>query len=256
MKKIFFAITCTALCLLTSCFGEPGSVSEFWQVVTIDKTQTPVSFNGYYTGETFTNFSNLKQPHQLGAFLLEDAQLALVKMKLEVDASYKSTLSVVEGQKIETLPVTKVTPSETTQPLLIGLTPIFEDYYAPTIWVREGFLNIHSTIPSKEGNYFLIPEKASNDSLFFKFTASYKEDRNDKSDNIAFYDLRTLRETEGADESLHTKMAEMMETLEKHRADSVKIFLVNQYIRYNYNYLGRDTIWTDTVSSNYFKYDF
>ena len=102
MKKIFFAIACTVLCLLTSCFGEPGSVSEFWQVVTIDKTQTPVSFNGYYTGETFTNFSNLKQPHQLGAFLLEDAQLALVKMKLEVDASYKSTLSVVEGQKIET----------------------------------------------------------------------------------------------------------------------------------------------------------
>ena len=51
-------------------------------------------------------------------------------------------------------------------------------------------------------------------------------------------------------------MNEMVKALEKHSADSVQIFLISQYIKYNYNYQGRDTIWTDTIPSNPFKYDF
>lgn len=256
MKKILFAIACLMTLALSSCFEEPGSTRTFWQYVTIDKSCTSVSFKDFYTGETYSNFSNLKQPHQLGAFQLEDAQIALVNMKLEVDASYKSTLSVIEGHKIEPQHITKVTPTEPSRPLLTELIPLFDDYNAPTVWVKEGFLNVYPIIPSGEGEYYLIPEKASNDSLFFNFTALYEENRDAKSDKFSFYDLRTLRDTEGAEEDLCNKMNEMVKALEKHSADSVQIFLISQYIKYNYNYQGRDTIWTDTIPSNPFKYDF
>lgn len=257
MKKILFTLIGVMALTLNSCLKESGYTSEFWQYVTIEKAPNKVTFKGYYTDEVFTNIANIKNPEQLGAYQLEDAQIALVKMRLEVDASYQQTLTVMEGHPISVQSITTAMPSDSLKPFWVEFTPIFNEYNSPYVWVKNGYLNVLSTIPAKKaGNYFLMPEKATNDTLYFRFAASYEEDRSNKVDQSSFYDLRTLRNTEQADEELGNKMAEMLKALESNNSESVRIFLISEFTQYNYNYLGRDTTWTDTIPSNDFKYNF
>lgn len=252
-KKILLSLACILTLTLTSCFKEPGAFSEFWQYVYIDTISNPVAFKGFYTGETYTRFENLRDPEQLEAFNLKDASLALVYMRFDIDASYKQTLTLLEGRKIEVYPTTSTMPTDSLQPVL-GFSPIVE---YENIWVNNGYMNICPTIPTEgTGKYYLIPEKVVNDTLFLSLAATYKEAPSNLREDLIFYDLRTLRDTTHADPELRTKMREMSTAIEQHRAGSMVIALTSRDIDYNFNYQGKDTIRTVQYWSNTFKCDF
>lgn len=257
MRKILFTLACALTLTFTSCFNdEPGSYSEFWQYVTIDTTSNPVKFYGFYMGEEYSGFTNLRTPEQLAFFNLENVSLALIKMRLETDAAYKQTLTLMQAQKIETESITNIIPTDTLKPFW-DLQPLINyNYYNPTLWVRDGFLNVFPAIPSsKSGRYFLTPEKAVNDTLFFKFSTSYEDTPSGESYKNLFYDLRTLRDTMNADPQLRPKMTEMLSAMEA-SSDSVLIVLTSDFIYYNYDHQGRDTIISEKHRSNYFNYNF
>ena len=137
MKKILFALAATLT--LGSCFEEPGTYSEFWQYVIVDTTSTPVSFKGFYLGEEYSGFTNLKYPEQLAAFNIEDTPLAGIKIRIDIDASYKQTLTMLSGYSLEVSSITSTMPTDSLQPLS-SLFPVinYNNYYTPTLWVRDG----------------------------------------------------------------------------------------------------------------------
>ena len=257
MKKILFALVGVATMMLTSCFENTGNsyTATFSRIVTIDTTSEPVKFIADYTGEVFKGIENLKYPEQLGNFGLGDACRADIHVQLHVDDSYKQTLTMLEAREISILPVTNQTPTDSLQPFL-GWAEV--PYIDPIVWVSNGYLNVIPIIPSeKAGKYYLTPEKAVNDTLYFNFAAAYEEDASKGyRDQIQCYDLRTLRDTAEADAELRGKMREILETMKQHQADSMRIVLVGDFIEYNFNHLNEDTVRTLGCFTNYFKYNF
>ena len=255
MKKILFALASMVVCLLTSCFGEPGGYHEEPYYVVVDTTSSPISFVEFYQGNKYSNFTNLRGQEQLAAFNLENAPVAFVKLRFDYDETYTLTSSVLEAFKMDLLPVTKSIPTDSLQPLLM-LSSLY-NLNSPIVWGRDGYLSICPIIPSSQTEkFFLMPEKAMNDTLFFNLSASYKENSAAASYSSLFYDLRTLSDTAKASPELKAKMAEMLAAIEEHRRDSICVVLKYGEKEYNFNYLGKDTVRTRHHISNYFKCDF
>ena len=255
MKKILFALASTVVCLLTSCFGEPGGYHEESYYVIVDTTSSPISFVEFYQGNKYGNFSNLRGQEQLTTFNIENAPVAFVKLRFDYDESYTLTSSVSEAYKISPLPITNSIPTDSLQPLLM-LSSLY-DLSTPIVWVRDGYLSVCPIVPSEQAEkYFLMPEKATNDTLFFNLFASYKENPAVASYNSLFYDLRTLSNTSNASPELKDKMTEMLTAMEQHRRDSMCVVLKYGEKEYNFNYLGNDTVRTRYHISNYFKCNF
>lgn len=261
MKKILFALACVLTMAMTSCLPEPGNSysTSFLRVTTVDTTTSTVSFVADYTGEVFNKISNLMHTDELAMFNLEGAKRAEILVRLDVDDSYKQSLFMLDARKIDVLPITNKVPTTEQKPLL-GLQhyPLGGTTFSPAAWVSNGYLNVLPIVPSKKsGTYYLTPERAVKDSLFFNLTATYEEDpKKEYYEYIHCYDLRTLRDTSDADPELRDKMREVLAAMEEHRRDSVRIFLTGKFIEYNYNYQGKDTIRTLGCITNYFKYNF
>lgn len=260
MKKITFILMGMLALALTACMKDTGSryTTTFSRVVTIDDSTTPVMLTADCTGEVFSRFENLKYAEQLADFGLADAKRAEVQIKLDVDASYYQTLTMLQAQRIETQAITNTELTEPTMPFIGWQQKHLGEYYAPTVWVSAGYLNVMPLIPSAQsGRYHLTADSVAGDTLFFKLKATY--DRNDSKrliDYLQCYDLRTLRDTFEASPEMRTKMRAALETLHRHYRDSVRIVLTGDFIEYNYNRQGRDTIKTGYHITNYFKYNF
>lgn len=260
MKKIAFTLVGILTLALTSCMKDTGSryTSTFSRVVTIDESTTPVMLTADCTGEVFSKFENLKYADQLADFGLAGAKRAEVQIKLDVDASYYQTLTMMQAQRIETQAVTNTETPEPTMPFVGWQQKHLGGIYAPTVWVSAGYLNVMPQIPSAQsGKYHLTADSVAGDTLFFKLSATY--DRNDSKrliDYLQCYDLRTLRDTTEASPEMRVKMRAALETLRRHYRDSVRIVLTGDFIEYNYNRQGRDTIKTGYHITNYFKYNF
>ena len=259
MKKILFALIGIVATTLTSCLPDPEfSYSvPYSRVATIDTTGGSVKFIADYTGEVFKNITNLMHPEDLAMFNLEGAQRAEVLIRLDIDESYKQSLLMLDARKIDVRPITNKVPTDTMPLLSLQRYPLGGTVFTPTAWVSNGYLNILPVIPSedKTAQYFLTPEKAIKDSIYFKLTASYKEDASKTLyENIHCYDLRTLRDTDNADAALSNKMREVLSAMETHRGDSIMIIVTGDFI--DYNYKGKDTIRTINHTTNYFKCNF
>ncbi len=261
MNKIFFALACTAVCLLTSCFGEPGGWQEFPAYVLIDKTPSSVSLIDFYEGHKYVKFENLNKPEHLATFNLEDATMAHAYIHFEYDESYDQTATIVDAKKVDILPMTNVTPTDSLQPIssFLSLINYRNNTQLPSpVWVNSGYLTIHPTFrTTKVDKYFLMPEKVVNDTLYLNFAASYSYEKEaNEYDKALFYDLRTLRDTNNTDAGLRAKMREALIAIEQHKRDSMCIALTGQWIHENFNYQGKDTVKTFCYFSNYFKCDF
>lgn len=253
MKKTFFALACTVVCLLTSCFGEPGVYEELPAYVIVDTTSSEISFTEFYQGTKYKGFTNLREPGQLSSLNIENAPIAFVKLRFEYDESYTVTKTVLAGAKADISSVTNITPTDSLQPVLL-LSSLYDIRYS-VVWVRDGYLSVCPITPSsKTGKYYLIPEKTVNDTLYFNFSASYEENKQGSAYMNLFYDLRTLKDTTQTAPELRTKMREMLTVLED--KDSVCIALKYEEIEYDFNYLGKDTVRTKYHFSNYFNCNF
>ena len=258
MKKILFTLACAVVCLLTSCFGDPGSFIQYPAYVLIDNTQESVSFIDFYENKKYVKFENLNKPEHLGTFNLQDATIALAFMNFEYDGAYNLTATVLEAKKMDIRPITNLTPSDSLQPLL-GLQSLINYNYGTElpspIWVNNGYLTMCPSFrTSKVDKYFLMPEKVVNDTLYFNIAASYEKETNEYYDETLFYDLRTLRNTANTDAELRAKMENALDAIKQR--DSMCIALKGQWIHENGSTQGKDTIKTFCKFSNYFKCDF
>lgn len=261
MKKILFALTGAIVCLLTSCFGEPGGWEKFPAFVLIEKSPESVSLIDFYEGQKYVKFENLNKPEHLATFNLEDATIAQAFLQFEYDESFEQTATIAEAQKMDILPITNATPTDSLQPI-ISLLPLINysnntQLPAPA-WINNGYLTVQPTIrTTKVDKYFLMPEKVANDTLYLKLAASYSYEKGaDLCDDPLFYDLRTLRDTANTDTELRAKMREALAAIEQHKRDSMCIALTGQWLHENFNYQGKDTIKTFCYFSNYFKCNF
>ena len=255
MRKILFALVGTVVCLLTSCFGEPGGYYEEPYYVIVDTTSSPISFVEFYQGNKYGNFTNLRENEQLAAFNLKNAPVAFVRLQFNYDESYTLTSSVLEAHKADIQPVTNSIPTDSLQPLL-DLSSLY-NLSSSVVWGRNGYLSVCPIIPSsKAGKFYLMPEKTKNDTLYFNLAASYEEKKTSASYSCIFYDLRTLRDTVNASPELKEKMKEMLDAMEQHNRDSICVVLKYGKVEYNFNHLGKDTIRTKHRISNHFKSDF
>ena len=260
MKKILFALAGALTLALTACMEDTDSryTSTFSRVVTIDDASSMVKFIADHTGEVFSNFDNLKYTEQLGEFGLSDATRAEVYMKLDVDVSYYQTLTLLQAQKIDVQAVTNKKIAEANMPFVGWQQKPLGGNYAPTVWVSNGYLNVMPQIPSAQsGKYHLTADSVAGDTLYFKLNAIYNRDDSQKLiDYLQCYDLRTLRDTADADHELRVKMRGILEGMKQHRNDSMRIMLTGDFIRYNYNHQGGDTVVSDNHITNYFRYNF
>lgn len=260
MKKILFALVGVATMMLTSCFEDIGSsyTSTFARVVTIDTTSTPIKLIADCTGEVFKGISNLQHVEDLEQFGLSDVDRAEVYMQLDVDASYKQTLTMLQANKIDILAVTNTEITDAQRPFLTWHEKHLGGGYTPAAWVSGSYLNVVPVIPAgKPGKYFLTADHVKGDTLYFKLSASYNEDKSKKLlDYLQCFDLRTLRDTANAAPEQRAKMREVLTAMDAHRKDSMRIALTGEFIEYNFNYQGKDTIVTDGYLTNYFKYNF
>ena len=171
MKKILFALVGAMAMMMTSCLPEPefNYTVQYRRTTTIDTTTSTVTFKADYTGETFNNITNLKTTDELDIFGLEGAKRAEILVQLNVDASYKGSLFMLDARKIDILPVTNKMPTEEQMPLLgFQSYPLGGTSLTPTVWVSEGYLNVLPVVPSeKPAQYHFMPEKVVRDSLFF-----------------------------------------------------------------------------------------
>ena len=261
MKKILFALVGVIAMAFTSCMPESGHSYSipYIRLTTIDTTTTPIKFIADYTGEVFEDMVNLRTPKDLETFDLKHARRAEILVRLDVDFSNQATLMMIDAREIAVYPITNMVPTEQQMPLLnLHTYPLGGTTLKPQVWVSNGYLNVLPMVPSKKSaSYYLTPEKAVNDSLFFTLTASYEVDSlKTFLEDIHSYDLRTLRDTANASPELREKMKEMLVAMEQHRGDSMIVAITGDFVRYNFNYQGKDTIETRTYLTNYFKYDF
>lgn len=255
MKKTLFALAGVLTLALTACFDGTGSsyTQTFSRVVTIDTTKSSVEFVADYTGEVFKGFSNLKYTEQLEQFGLEDARRAEVLVQLHVDNSYTQTLTMQQGKKIDILPVTNKMPTDSLKPL-VGWQqyPLGGTSLTPTVWVSDRYLNVLPVIPSsKAGKYYLMPDSAVSDTLYFSLKASYETDESKSFyESIQCYDLSTLCDTVEADPELLAKTREVLEAMNEHRSDSMRIVLTALF---DIHYYQKDTLMEQSALTNYFR---
>ncbi len=255
MKKILFTLASMATLALTSCFEDTGNsyTTSFSRVVTIDTADTKVKFVADYTGETFSNFTNLSGTEQLELFDLAGASRAEVFVQLHVNDLYQRTLTMVQGRKIDVHPVTNKMPADSLKPLAGWQQyPLNGTGLIPTAWVSGRYLNVLPVIPSsKAGTYYLMPDSVVSDTLYFSLKASYDTDEaKSYYEPIQCYDLHTLCDTADADPELHAKMSDFIVALKEHRADSMRIALTALF---DIHYYGKDTIMTQSALTNYFR---
>lgn len=255
MKKILFALAGVLTLALTACFDGTGSsyTQSFSRVVTIDTTQSSVELIADYTEEVFKNFTNLKYTEQLAQFGLEDAQRAEVLMQVHVDASYTQTLTMLQGEKIDIQPTTNKMPTDSLKPLTGWQQyPLGGTTFTPTVWVSDRYLNVLPVIPSsKAGKYYLMPDSAVSDTLYFSLKASYETDESKSYyERIQCFDLSTLCDTANADTDLRAKMKNLWSAMERHRSDSMRIVLTSLF---DIHYYQKDTIMEQSSLTNYFR---
>ena len=260
MKKISLALACVIVCLLTSCFGEPGGWTEFPAYVLIDDDAASVSLIDFYDGKKYIKFENLNKREHLATFQLEDARVAQVQMHFEYDESFEQTATALGARKVDILPMTNATPTDSLQPLA-GLLPLINyqnnTYLSTLVCVNDGYLMMSPGVcASQADKYFLMPEKVVNDTLYLSLAASYQTDTDEFDNEDIFYDLRTLSDTANTDTALRAKMREALNAIKEHKNDSMLIMLKYGEIEYNFNHMGGDTIRTRYKSSNYFKCNF
>lgn len=260
MKKILFALAGALTLALTACMEDTGSryTSTFSRIVTIDNAGSSVRFIADYTGEVFKNIENLKYTEHLSQFGLSNASRAEVYIQQDIDASYNQTLTLLQAEKINIQAVTNKEITDKTLPLLAWLQKPLGDIYNPTVWVSGYYLNVVPIIPSsRSGKYYLTADHVAGDTLFFNLTASYNEDSSKQMiDYLQCYDLRTLCDTANADPKQRAKMEEVLAGIELHQRDSMRIVLIGDFIEYNFNYQGKDTIRTAGHITNYFRCNF
>ena len=255
MRKILFTLASVATLALTSCFEDTGSsyTASFSRVVTIDTANVKVKFVADYTGETFSNFTNLSGTEQLKQFGLEGASRAEVLVQLHVNDLYQQTLTMLQGRKIDIHPVTNKMPADSLKPLAGWQQyPLNGTGLTPTAWVSGRYLNVLPVIPSsKAGAYYLMPDSVVSDTLYFSLKASYDTDETKMFyETIQSYDLYTLCDTVDADPELRTKMSDFLVALKEHRTDSMRIALTALF---DIHYYGKDTIMTQSALTNYFR---
>lgn len=253
-KRILFPLVCLMLAMLTSCFEETGYSysASFSRIVTIDTMANPIKMKADCTGETFSNFTNLKYPEQLSMFGLENARRAEVAIQLNVATSGKQILTMLQGHRIGVSPVTNTTITDSLMHFS-GLSAYYNNY----AWVNEGYLNVMPIIPSSSaGRYFLTPESAQGDTLYFNLDVTYNKAQTYYYDKLQCFDLRTIRDTTTADEELRIKMRNVLNAMEAHQSDSMRIVLKGNYATKS-QYTGKDTIvHANMAMTNYFHYNF
>lgn len=258
MKKILFTLACVLTLALSSCLDDTGSSYTFpyLRVVTIDTTSSPIRLIADCTGEVFKNIENLKYTEHLEQFGLSNATRAEVYIQLDVDASYNQKLTLIQADRIDPQPVTIQEITETTRPFLAYLQKPLGVGFNPTAWVSGHYLNVVPIIPSSQtGKYYLVADRVAGDTLFLNLKASYNEDKSKKLiDYLQCYDLRTLQDTADASPEWRAKMKEILDGIELHRRDSMRIALIGDFIQYNYQ--GKDTIRTADHITNYFRCNF
>ena len=253
MKKILFPLVCI-VCLLTSCLEEPGYEysTTFSRIVTIDRESNPIRLKADLTNEVFKP-NNLASEADLDMLRLGDAKRMYATMRMDVK-DYKQTLTYVDGQKIDIVPVTNKTITDSLKPLTALQVLYMEGNISyPLAWVSEGYLNVAPTITSSGwGTYYLIPEKVKSDTLYFNLKATYASEGTlqRRDDKLQCFDLRTLRDTATADEAMLVKMREVLAAMEAHRNDSMRIVLAGEFATKSN---GNDTIVKSAVITNYFK---
>lgn len=243
--------------LLVSCMSDEGysASSTFNRIVTIDTASEKVKLNADCTGEVFQPI-NLVDKGQLNMAGLGDAKRAFVNLRVDVDASYKQTLTFLQGTKIDVKPVLNHSLTDSIKPLK-GLHLIYIDGYSayPSVWVSNGYLNVAPMIMSNgKGKYYLSADKVRGDTLYFNFHATYENGSYECYDDLQCFDLRTLRDTANADKAMRDKMSEVLQALDEHRGDSVCVMFVGEFA--TKGYLANDTIVKKGVLTNYFKYNF
>lgn len=260
MKKILFTLACVLTLVLSSCLDDTGSNYTFTysRVVTIDTTSSPISLVADCTGEVFKNIENLKYTEHLSQFGLSNASRAEVYIQQDIDASYNQTLTLLQAEKINVQAVTNKEITDESLPFLAWLQKPLGDIYNPIVWVSGYYLNVVPIIPSsRSGKYYLTADHVAGDTLFFNLTASYNEESSKQMiDYLQCYDLRTLCDTANADPTQRAKIEEVLAGIEQHYRDSMRIVLMGDFIEYNYNYQGKDTIRTAGQITNYFRCNF
>lgn len=258
-KKVLFATASVLMCagLFVSCMPDEGYSASwtFSRIVTIDTTGDKVRLKADCTGETF-QAQNLTDKGQLSMAGLGDAKRAFVNLQIEEDASYKQTLTFLQGTKLEIKPVRNREITDSVKPLK-GIHLMYIDGYTayPTVWVSEGYLNVAPAITSNgKGKYYLCADKAKGDTLYLNLYATYEDGTSEYYDDLQCFDLRTLRDTTNADKTMLSGMREVLQAMDKHRYDSVCVMLVAQYATKGYS--GNDTIVRKGVLTTPFPYNF
>lgn len=255
MKKTLFALAGVLTLALTSCFEGTGSsyTSTISRVVTIDTLSSPVKLVADYTGEKFNKFINLRTPEQLAQFDLEDALRAEVLMQVYVDESYTQTWTMLQGKKIDILPVANKVPTDSLKPMTgWQLYPLGGTAFKPQVWISDRYLNVLPVIPSgKAGKYYLMPDSVVSDTLHFTLKASYDTDESKSYyEGIKCFDLSTLCDTANADTEMSAKMKNLWSAMEQHRNDSMTIVLTSLF---DIHYYQKDTIMEQSAITNHFR---
>ena len=237
--------------VLMSCLPDsPGYTytASFARVVTIDHGVTPPRFYCDYTNDTLV-FSNIKTESDLGKYDLVDEPRALITATVEaIDYDVDYTLSGGTRIEVQSVYNKELVIDETFGPV-VGFSKfeVERTWSYPYAWVSRGYLNIVPQIESdKAGEYLLVPEGVSNDTLSFSLRAKYTPGSNLRGE-FNCYDLRTLRDTATADASVKAVMASMIDKLNQ-TDNSVMVVVVADY----------KTTWPDTivkslVPTNYFN---
>lgn len=267
IKKRILPLVCVvaSLMALTSCFEETGYsyTSTFSRIVSINRKATPIELVADYTGEKF-KLANLTSEEQLSLYDLEDAERAFVTINMEVDNSYKPTLTLVEGKAIKVNPIwNKPLPEGANINALSGMKnfAVESAWSYPVAWVANGYVNMAPVIKSKgRGTYYLQPQKAYGDTLRFDVVAAFTPATTENyiADFVNF-DLRTLTDTTEADALTRDKVRNVLNAVASN--DSVCLMIVGDFHKKytkvdtlsngTVRYEERDTIVKSTALTNY-----
>ena len=242
--------------VMASCLPDsPGYTytSTFVRVATIDHSVVPPRFYCDYTNEVF-EFTNIQKDSDLGKYDLADASRALIVATMTA-ADYEVNYTLGNGSSpIEVSSVyNKDLVLDDSFGPVYGFSNLEVDgrWYYPYAWVSRGYLNIIPQIKSnktgseKVGEYLLVPEGISNDTLSFSLHTKYERGETLRGEFNCF-DLRTLRDTATADAGAKTVMTAMLDKL-NHTSDSVMVVIVADYLN-----VYPDTIIKTMVPTNYF----
>jgi len=256
MKKIVFCLLALVALVLTSCLPDtPGYsyTSTFVRLVTIDHSVEPPVFYADLTNQQF-QFTNIQKNSDLEKYELTDAPRALIVGTVTA-ADYAVDYTLGNGSApLEVTPVCNkdVVIDESFGPVYgFSNFEVESGWTYPYAWVSRGYLNIIPQIKTDKvgadrvGEYMLVPEGVSNDTLSFSLHTKYSKGDNLRGEFQCF-DLRTLRDTATADAGAKPVMAAMIDKL-NHTSDSVMVVVVADYMN-----VWPDTIIKTMVPTNYF----